>query len=146
MIMSVPKITMTRCPMNHDVVILVDACIRLKNELGLLTPIIVHLDPSWGPGRNGREKVTPLARKRFREKWNQLGRVQRIKEEYIRQEKDLKGKLSDLAELLEEEEFNVEKFRRGLTQAQYLWLHSKKGEIKRHLRGVVVGLKSSSKG
>ena len=124
--------------MNHDFVTLVDACIRLNHELGLLTPIIVHLDPSRGPGRTVAGNVTPLGRKRFREKWNQLGRLERIKQEYFRQEKDLKCKLSDLAELLEEEEFDLERFKRGLTREQFVWLHSRKGEIKKHLRGVAV--------
>ncbi len=67
------------------------------------------------------------------------GRVGRIKREYVRQERELSQKLSDLAELLEEEGFDVERFRFGLSQEQFFWLHSEKGTIKKHLRGVAIG-------
>ena len=125
--------------MNERIAALIDDCVQLQNELGLLTPIILFLDPSWNPNRKATDQVTSLNQRTFREKWKQLGGWERIKGEYVRQERELVRKLSDLAELLEEEEFNVERFRFGLSQDQFSWLHSEKGTIKKHLRGVAIG-------
>ncbi len=125
--------------MNQEIAALIDECIRLQNELSLLTPIFLLLDSSRSPNGTATDKVTSLNRKRFKEKWKQLGGWERIKREYIRQERELSQKLSDLAELLEEEGFDVERFRPGLSQGQFLWLHSEKGSIKKHLTGVAIG-------
>jgi hypothetical protein len=126
--------------MNQESVALIDECVQLQNELGLLTPILLLLDPSWRPNGTATDRVTSLNRKRFMEKWEQLGGLERIKKEYYLQEKELSQKLSDLAELLDEEGFDIEGFRSGLSQEQFVWLHSEKGTIKKHLRGVAVGL------
>jgi len=125
--------------MNERIAALIDDCIELQNELGLLTPIILHLDPSWSPNRTATDQVTSLNQRRFMEKWKQLGGWERIKGEYVRQGRELSQKLSDLAELLEEEGFDLERFSFGLSQNQLFWLHSEKGTIKKHLRGVPVG-------
>ena len=125
--------------MNQEIAALIDECGQLQNELSLLIPIIPHLDPSWNPNRTATNKITSLSRRRFKEKWKQLGGWERIKREYVRQERELSQKLSDLAEFLEEEGFDVERFRFGLSKKQFFWLHSEKGTIKKHLRGVAIG-------
>jgi hypothetical protein len=125
--------------MNQEIVALIDECVQLQNELGLLTPILLLLDPSWRPNGTATDRVTSLNRKRFMEKWEQLGGLKRIKKEYYLQERELSQKLSDLAELLEEEGFDIEGFRSGLSQEQFVWLDSEKGTIKKHLRGVAIG-------
>ncbi len=117
--------------MNQEIAALIDECVQLQNELGLLTPIILLLEPSWNPNRTVTDQVTPLTRRRFKEKWKQLSGWEKIEREYIRQERELSQKLSDLAELLEEEGFDVERFRFGLSQEQFFWLHSEKGTIKK---------------
>jgi len=125
--------------MNQEIVALIDECVQLQNELGLLTPILLLLDPSWRPNGTPTYRVTSLNRKRFMEKWEQLGGLERIKKEYYLQERKLSQKLSDLAELLEKEGFDIERFRSGLSQEQFVWLDSEKGTVKKHLRGVAIG-------
>jgi hypothetical protein len=124
--------------MNQEVAALIDECVRLQNELSLLTPVMLILDPSRNPNRSATDQVTSLNQRKFKEKWKQLGGWERIKGEYFRQERELSHKLSDLAELLEEEGFDVERFRFGLSRDQFFWLHSEKGTIKKHLRGVAI--------
>jgi hypothetical protein len=45
-------------------------------------------------------------------------------------------KLADLAELLEEEGFDLEIFRSHLREDHYYWLYSRHKEIKKSLRGI----------
>jgi len=44
--------------MNERIAALIDDCIQLQNELNLLTPIVLHLDPSWNPNRTATDKQT----------------------------------------------------------------------------------------
>jgi hypothetical protein len=50
--------------------------------------------------------------------------------------KELENKLANLAELLEEDEFDVAKFSSRLSEDQLNWLVTHKKEIKKHLRGI----------
>ena len=121
--------------MDNELRHLIIECIQLEHELGLLTPVMLFLNPSW----NVQETVTAKARSIFRDKWNLLGGWDKVKTKYTLQEKELERKLSDLAELLEEEGFEIESFKSGLTEDQFSWLFSQKGKIKKHLRGIDLG-------
>jgi len=125
--------------MNERIAALINDCIQLQNELGLLTPIVLFLDPSRDPNRKAADQVTSLNQRRFKEKWKRLGGWEKIKREYVRQERELNRKLSDLPELLEEEGFDLERFNFGLSQDRFFWLHPEKGTIKKQLRGVAIG-------
>jgi len=118
---------------------LIEESIQLQQELGLLTPIMLFLNPSWNSGEAGAEKVSTKGRLRFRERWKQLGGWDRVRIEYVHQERTLKEKLSDLAEMLEEKGFEIERFKPELSEAQFSWLLSQIGTIKRHLRGIELG-------
>jgi hypothetical protein len=125
--------------MNQEMRDLIEECIQLQQELGLLTPIMLFLNPSWNLREAGIEKVPTKERLRFRERWKQLGGWDRVRIEFVHQESALKEKLSDLAEMLEEKGFEIERFKPELSEEQFSWLLSHKGTIKRHLRGIEIG-------
>ena len=125
--------------MHGDLRSLIAECIQLEQELGLITPVMPFLNPSWNVREPMKETVPASARIRFAEKWNSLGGWDKISIEYALQEKHLETKLSDLAELLDEEEFEIEKFRSRVPGDQFGWLVSRQGQIKKHLRGIHFG-------
>jgi hypothetical protein len=125
--------------MHAEIRSLIAKCIQLEEELGLLTPVMLFLNPSWNVQEIGETTVAAKTRLRFRQKWNLLGGWDKIKREYDLQERELERKLSDLAEFLEEEGFEIESFKSGLTEDQFSWLFSQKGKIKKHLRGIDLG-------
>ena len=118
---------------------LIEGCIQLQQELDLLAPVMLFLNPSWHLEGKGAKQVTAKGRLRFRERWKNLGGWDRVRIEYVLQERELERRLSELAEVLEEEGFEVESFRSRLTEDQFSWLLSQKGRIKKHLRGIDVG-------
>jgi hypothetical protein len=46
--------------------------------------------------------------------------------------------LTNIAEILEDKEFELEKFKSQLSEDQYSWLISHKKEIKKHLKGIII--------
>ena len=130
--------------MQREIRDLIAECIQLEQELGLLTPVMLFLNPSWNVQETSKQSVSARARTRFTEKWNLLGGWDKIKTEFVHQEKELARRLSDLAELLEEEGFEVEKFRLRISEDQFGWLLSQKGRIKKHLLGIDIGSQAGS--
>jgi len=114
---------------------LIDHCIQLQQELALLTPVMLFLNP-WHFEEAGIRQVPSRGRLKFRERWKVLGGWDRVKIEYALQEKELEKGLCELAEALEEEGFEIENFKSRITQDQFSWLLSQKGNIKKHLRGI----------
>ena len=125
--------------MDQEIRDLIVECIRHEQELGLLTPVILSLNPSWNVQETGKENGPTKARVGFGEKWNISGGWDKVKLEYSFHKRELEKRLSDLAELLEEEGFEIEKFRSRVTEGHFGWLLSQKGRIKKHLRGIDVG-------
>jgi hypothetical protein len=125
--------------MDQEMRDLIEECIQLQQELGLLTPIMLFLNPSWNLREAGIEKVSTKGWLRFRERWKRLGGWDRVRREYVHQERTLKEKLSDLAEMLEEKGFEIERLKPELSEEQFSWLLSQKGTIKRHLKGIEIG-------
>ena len=124
--------------MDEEIRGLIAECIQIEEELGLLTPIMLSLNPSWTDQETGAETLAARARKRFKERWNQLGGWDKVKTEYTLQEKELAKRLSELAEVLDEEGFEIERLRSRVPEDQFGWLLSQKGKIKKHLRGIAL--------
>jgi hypothetical protein len=122
--------------MDQKVEGLVNDCILLQHEIGLLTPIILFLSPSSNIERIRETHIPKSAGLKIKEKLEQSRSPVKIKAEYILRIKELKNKLADLAEQLEGEEFELEKFRSQVSEDQFDWLVSHKKEIKKHLRGI----------
>jgi len=115
---------------------LINDCIPLQHEVDILAPIILFLSPSPNIEKMIENKKYKAMRLKIKERLERLNSPARIKAEYILRIKELENKLADLAELLEEEEFELDKFRSQLSEDQFDWLVSHKGKIKRYLRGI----------
>ena len=118
---------------------LINDCIHLQHEIDLLTPIIISLSPTSNKGKMMEANIPKLGQTEIREKLRQLKNPLKIKAEYILRIKELENILANLAELLEEEEFEIDKFRFLLSEDQFDWLTSHQGEIKKYLRGIELG-------
>jgi predicted RNase H-like nuclease (RuvC/YqgF family) len=75
---------------------------------------------------------------KIREKFERLLGLEKVKAEYARHIRQLDLKLSDLAERLEEEDFDIEKLRSQLSEDQLSWLLSHKKDLKNHLKGIAI--------
>jgi hypothetical protein len=117
---------------------LINGCIRLQHEIGLLTPIILFLSPSFNIENMKKPKISKARRLKIRDKLEQFSSPAKIKVEYLLNMKELENKFANLAELLEEEEFELNKFKSRLSEDQFDWLVSNKKEIKKHLRGIEI--------
>ena len=125
--------------MDQTICELIDETMELQKELRLLTPMLLFLNPFLYTKKTSVEKISPAT-------WRQLGKrmkepdgLKRMKTQYLLCEAGLRHKLADLAERLEEEGFEIERFESGLTPGQFSWLLSHKGMIKKHLKGIEIG-------
>jgi predicted RNase H-like nuclease (RuvC/YqgF family) len=69
-------------------------------------------------------EISKASRAKFKQKFERLLGLERVKAEYARHIRELNLKLSSLAERLEEEGFEVETLRPQLSEDQYTWLLS----------------------
>jgi len=122
--------------MDQKVEELINDCICLQREIGLLTLIILFLSPSFHIEKMMEAKMYKIGLSKIREKLEQLKSPDKIKVEYALRTKEFESKLASVAELLEEEEFEIDKFRSQLSEDQFDWLSSHKKEIKKHLGGI----------
>jgi hypothetical protein len=122
--------------MDQKVEELINNCTKLQHEIGPLTPIILFLSPSFSLGNMMKPKISNAGRLNIRDTLKQFGSPAKIKMEYLLNIKELENKLANLAELLEEEEFDIGRFRPRLSEDQFNWLAVHKKDIKKHLRGI----------
>ena len=122
--------------MDQSIGEVINECVQLQDEIGLLTPIILSLSPSLSLGKMAANEISKAGRKKFREKFERLLGLEKVKAEYARSIKELSLKLSDLAERLEEEGFEIEKLRSQLSEDQFSWLLSHNKDLKKHLKGI----------
>jgi hypothetical protein len=128
-----------RRPMDQKAEELINDCMSLQHEIGLLTPIILFLSPSFNTEKMLKPKISGAGRSKIRDKLEQFNGAAKIKTEYTLKIKELEDRLAELAELLEEDEFETGKFRSRLSEDQFDWLVSHKKEIKKHLGGIDLG-------
>jgi hypothetical protein len=106
---------------------LIRECQRIESGKGELYTLLSKLSPDsqW---------------RRYTAGSIQQGRVRKLRDraealaELADQERN--QKMADLAELLEEEGFDLEIFRSHLREDHYYWLYSRHKEIKKSLRGI----------
>ncbi len=117
---------------------MINECVELQDEIGLLTPIILSLSPSLRMEKIAAKEISKASREKFREKFERLLGLEKVKAEYARHITELSLKLSDLAERIEEEGFEIEKLRSQLSEDQFSWLLSHKKDLKKHLKGIEI--------
>lgn len=124
--------------MNQSIGELVNECVQLQDEIALLTPVILSLSPTLNMEKIAAGGIPKASREKFRERFERLLGLEKVKAEYTRHIRQLDVKLSDLAERLEEENFKIEKLRSQLSEDQLSWLLSHKKDLKKHLKGIAV--------
>ena len=127
-----------RFPMDQSLGEMINECVQLQDEIGLLTPIILSLSPSLNMGKMAANEISKAGRRKFKEKFERLLGLEKVKAEYARHIRQLDLKLSDLAERLEEEDFEIEKLRSQLSEDQFSWLLSHMKDLKKHLKGIAI--------
>jgi predicted RNase H-like nuclease (RuvC/YqgF family) len=124
--------------MDRSIGEMINECAQLQDEMALLTPIILSLSPSLNMEKIVAEGIPKASREKFREKFERLLGLEKVKAEYARHIRQLDLKLSELAERLEEEDFEIEKLRSQLSEDQLSWLLSHKKDLKKHLKGIAI--------
>jgi hypothetical protein len=124
--------------MNQSIGELINECAQLQHEIVLLTPVILSLSPSLRMEEIAANGIPKSSRGKFRKKFERLLGLEKVNAEYARSTKELSLKLSDLAERLEEEDFEIEKLRSQLSEDQYLWLLSHREDLKKYLKGIAI--------
>jgi len=117
---------------------MINECAELQDEIALLTPIILSLSPSLNMEKITAKGIPKASREKFREKFERLLGLEKVKAEYARHIRQLDLKLSDLAERLEEEGFEIENLRSQLSEDQFSWLLSHMKDLKKHLKGIAI--------
>jgi predicted RNase H-like nuclease (RuvC/YqgF family) len=124
--------------MDRSIGEMINECAQLQDEMALLTPIILSLSPSLNMEKIVAEGIPKASREKFREKFERLLGLEKVKAEYARHIRQLDLKLSELAERLEEEDFEIEKLRSQLSEDQLSWLLSHKKDLKKPLKGIAI--------
>jgi hypothetical protein len=124
--------------MNQSLPELIDECARLHHEVTLLTPIILSLSPSLNLDRIPVNTIPKASRERFKREMDRLPDIEKFKSEYALGAKTLSLKLSDIAERLEEYDFEIERLRSQLSEDRLSWIQSHKKDLKNHLKGIEV--------
>lgn len=61
---------------------LINECIELQHEIGLLTPILLTLSPSFNMGKKTFKDISKASREKFREKFERYLGLEKVKAEY----------------------------------------------------------------
>jgi len=122
--------------MDQSIGEMINECAQLQDEIALLTPIILSLSPSLNMGKMTANEISKASRRKFKEKFERLLGLEKVKAEYARHIRQLDLKLSELAERLEEEDFEIVKLRSQLSEDQLSWLLSHNKDLKKHLKGI----------
>jgi hypothetical protein len=113
---------------------LVDRCMRFEKEMvRMITIGIAYCSPSEVRKKMGIE-IPSDKRSELKAEGDRLGGFNKVikKRSSINEEYD--SSLSQMARLLEEDDFDVKRFADNLNHSQYSWLRSRVGEIRKRLK------------
>jgi hypothetical protein len=113
---------------------LVGRCMRFESEMAQMITIgIAYCSPSEVRKKMGIE-IPADKRSKLKAEGDRLGGFNKVikKRALISEEYD--HSLLQMARLLEEDGFDVKRFAVSLNDAQYSWLRSRVGEIRKHLK------------
>ena len=122
--------------MNQHIGQIIDECVRLENELSFLTPLLFYMNPSWHTKKLNTPEISEEGWERLKSTMQKLGNADNVKTHFVLQERKLKTRLSVLANLLDDDGFDISRWKPQLTNDQFAWLASQKGQIKQHLQGI----------
>jgi hypothetical protein len=117
---------------------LIDICMKLESEMMRLFAIgLAYCSPSEVRKIFGAE-IPPKRRSELKEEGNNLGGFNIVMKRHSQVSEEYCNSLSELSEFLEEEGFEVNKFKEHLSEPQFSWMMSKIGEIKKRLKGIEI--------
>jgi len=108
---------------------LISECQRIESGKGELDALLSKLRPDSEWLRCAAGSIPHGKVKKLRDQGEALAELA---------DHERNHKLADLAELLEEEEFDLEIFKSHLREDHYYWLYSRQKEIKKSLRGILL--------
>ena len=115
---------------------IIDECVRLENELRLLTPLLFYMNPSWNIRKLNAPEISDEGWQRVKTTMKKLGNADKVENHYVLQERELRERLSALADLMDDDDFDINLWKPQLTRDQFAWLASQKSQIKQHLQGI----------
>jgi hypothetical protein len=122
--------------MNHKVGELIDECIRLQNEIGLLSPIMLsHFSLKAFKDMANREHFA-VKKSRYRARWEQISGLDKMRNLYSLQLRELHETFADLTKQIETSRLGIEEFKSLLSEHQFSWLISHQGEIRNYLHKI----------
>jgi hypothetical protein len=122
--------------MNHEIGELIDECIHLQNEIGLLSPIMLsYFSPKAFKDMVSGES-SASKKSQYRARWEQISGLDKMRNFYTLQLKALHQNFSDLAKQIETSRLRIEEFQSLLPEDQFSWLVSHQREIKNYLQKI----------
>ena len=122
--------------MNLEISRSIDECIQLQNEIGLLSPIMLsYFSPKAFKDMASGERFASKTSK-YRARWEQISGLNKMRNFYTLQLRQLHQKFSDLAKQIEASRLRIEEFQSLLPEDQFSWLISHQGEIKSYLQKI----------
>ena len=119
--------------MNHEIGELIDQCIRLQNEIGLLSPIMLsHFSLKDFKGMTSGES-SASSKSKYRARWEQMSGLDKMRNLYRLQLRELHENFLTIAKQIETSPLGIEEFKSLLSEHQFSWLISHQGEIRNSL-------------
>ena len=116
---------------------LVARCMRFENEMARMITIgIAYCSPSEVRKKMGIE-IPSDKRSKLKEEGDRLGGFHKVIKKRSSIAKEYDHSLSQIARLMEQDNFDMKRFERKLNDSQFSWLRSRVGEIRRHLKPTV---------
>ena len=119
---------------------LVQECMTIGNGLKEVGAIILAMIPPWMWKYHFKEEMPfpQEEQKELKEKGRSIGGWEEVNKRYDSIRKEYDERVSILAGMLEEEDFEIDRLKGDLTEEQISWINSHMGEIKQHLSGVEI--------
>ena len=126
--------------MNGQLSDLIYECMKMKDQLNEVLSILIAMMPPWFIKQHFKAEspIPEEEQKELKEKGRNLGGWGEVSKKYDSMKKYFDEKVSILAEILEEEDFVIERFQTDLNEEQLSWLNSHIREIKQRLKGIEV--------
>ena len=111
---------------------LVGRCMRFENEMARMITIgIAYCSPSEVRKKMGIE-IPSDKRSKLKQEGDRLGGFNKVIKKHSSISEEYDNCLLQMARLLEEDGFDVKRFKSNLNESQYSWLRSRVGEIRKH--------------
>jgi hypothetical protein len=124
--------------MTQEIGNLIDECMDLESSLGHLALMILTLRFPLSEVESSLGEIPQEMLTKLKNECMDIGGWSVVKERFKTCNEDYRNKLSELAECLENEEFEIEGLRFGLNEKQFSWLKSHVKRIKEQLKGIEI--------